>query len=373
MNLGFLDKASQVTPLLVRLYDSHKLYGLAKDKKPIARAELTTAISELLEMNLSHREGELIADVLIALLRQAEKDLRMALSERLSIFDNVPLRLILQLANDDIEVAEPVLSRSAVLGDLDLIYIVKSHGPEYWQAIARRHTLSDQVMDILIDTKDFETASVLVQNMNLTLTTHCISVLSELAQGSEEISVPLLQRDVVPAEVAQKLYEYVSQEMKSYIVENYDVDRSLIVGVIDEVVLDFQAEAQDAGEFVPGDEALKTVKRYSEKGLLTSKLMLGALKRGQIKEFIAMFSCFIKLDIETVIEILKQPSGQGLAVVCKAREIVKPDFISIYLLTNRMRNEGRMVDMSDMTRAIQYFESVKPDVARGIMNNSLEK
>ena len=128
MDLSFLDKSSDVTPLLVRLYDSHKLYGLAKDKKPLARAELMSIISDLLGMNLSPRESELIADVLIALMRQAEKDLRQALAERLSMLEKAPLRLILQISHDEIEIAAPVLRNSAVLGELDLIYIIKSKG-----------------------------------------------------------------------------------------------------------------------------------------------------------------------------------------------------------------------------------------------------
>src|SRR5262245_34641947 len=130
MDLSFLDKSSGVTPILVRLYDSHKLYGLAKDKKPMARAELTSAVSDLLDMDLSPRESELIADVLIALMRQAEKDLRLALAERLSVSDKAPLRLILQISNDDIDIAAPVLRNSNVLGDLDLIYIIKSKSAE---------------------------------------------------------------------------------------------------------------------------------------------------------------------------------------------------------------------------------------------------
>src|SRR5688572_4950053 len=119
MDLSFLDKSSGVTPLLVRLYDSHKLYRLAKDRKPFARAELTSTVSALLDVALSARETELVADVLIALMRQAEKDLRQALAEKLSILDQVPLRLVLQIANDEIDVAAPVLRNSPILGDLD--------------------------------------------------------------------------------------------------------------------------------------------------------------------------------------------------------------------------------------------------------------
>jgi len=151
MDLSFLDKSSNVTPLLVRLYDSHKLHGLAQDEKPLARVELVTAVSELLEMELSPRESELMADVMISLMRQAEVDLREALAERLAVLDNVPLRLVLQLSNDEIDVARPVLKKSTVLGDMDLIYIVKSKGPEYWQAIAQREEISNQVINLLSD------------------------------------------------------------------------------------------------------------------------------------------------------------------------------------------------------------------------------
>ena len=46
MDLSFLDKSSNVTPLLVKLYDSQQLHNLAKDEQPIARAELTSAVRD---------------------------------------------------------------------------------------------------------------------------------------------------------------------------------------------------------------------------------------------------------------------------------------------------------------------------------------
>ncbi|MGB4058291.1 MAG: DUF2336 domain-containing protein, partial [Alphaproteobacteria bacterium] len=193
MDLSLLDKSSGVTPILVRLYDSHKLYGLAKDKEPGARAELTSAVSALLEMKLSPREGELVADVLMSLMRQTEKDLRVAISEKLSVTDNVPLRLILQISNDEIDVAAPILRNSTVLGELDLAYIIKSKSAEYWREIASRKMLSDYVMNMLADTKDFDTAMALAKNMSVKLSEHVLVVLSDLAQKSEAIAAPLLR------------------------------------------------------------------------------------------------------------------------------------------------------------------------------------
>ena len=373
MDLSFLDKSSGVTPLLVRLYDSQKLYGLAKDKKPLARVELTSVVSDLLQMDLSPRESELISDVLIALLRQAEIDLRQALSERLAVMDGVPLRLILQIANDEISVAESVLKKSTVLGDLDLIYIIKAKGADYWPSIASRKSLSAQVMDILADTRDFDTAMALVDNKNITLTEHTATVLSDMAQGSEELATPLLRRDDITAAIAGRLYNYVGSELRKYIAETYPAEDNVIADSLDEIVLELTDAAVEGSEFAPTPNMLKAAERYKEKGLLTVKLMLGTLRRGQIQSFVAQFAKFSGMTPKTVEDILIQPNGQGLAVACKAFGVLKADFVSIYLLTNRVRNRGRMVDIKDMTRAVDYYNRIKPEVAIGIMNNSLDE
>lgn len=373
MDLSFLDKSSNVTPLLVKLYDSHKLHGLAKDNEPLARAELTSAVSELLEMDLSPKESELIADVLIGVMRQAQLDLREALAERLALFDNVPLRLVLKLANDEIEVAGPVLSQSPVLNDLDLIYIIKSKGPAYWQAIARRESMSNQLMNLLSDTRDIETAIALAENENILLTEHTLTTLSDLAQNSDALAMPLLRREEVDEDLAKALFQYVGEEIKSMIKREYGLFEGSIIESVDEVILDL-VEATDAvNEFIPTMSMLRAAGRYREKGLLTMKLMLGSLRRGQIQAFIAQFSKYTGLCPKTTLEIMSQSSGQGLAVACKAFEISKEDFVSIFLLTNRLRNHGHMVDLNDMTKAINYFNRIKREVARGIVENSMDE
>lgn len=369
MDLSFLDKSSGVTPLLVRLYDSQKLYGLAKDKKPLARAELTSAVSQLLEMQLSSRETELVADVLIALMRQAESELRQALAERLSIMDNVPLRVVLQISNDSIDVASPMLRNSPVLSDMDLIYIIKSKSTEYWQAIAARQSLSEHLVNLLADTRDFSTAVVLAENEGIKLTETAVSILSELAQGRDELASPLLRRDEVTNEIAVKLYHLAGQQLRQYIIENYKVGTDVLISTVDEVILEF-VEAVDAHNFVPTVNMIKTAERFHKKGLLTVSMMLGTLKRGQMQLFTAQLALFTGMAHQTVADILIQPSGQGLAVACRAFEIAKPDFISFYLLTNRVRNQGKMVDMKDIGRAIHYFDSIKTEVAKDIIKNS---
>jgi len=372
MDLSFLDKSSAVTPLLVKLYDGHKVYELAKDQKPIARTELTGAVVELLEMELSARESELIADVLIALMRQAEVDLRQAIADKLSVMENVPLRLVLQFANDDISVAGAVLRNSPILGDVDLLYIIKSKSTEYWREIASRQHLSDAVINTLADTRDIPTAVVLSENTDITLTNYAMDILAELALDEPLVAYPFLMREEITNEIASKLYRYVGEELKKYILEHHDLDQDQVIEAIDEIMVEFEDVIED-DDFIPSTSAMKAAERFESKDLLTTKLMLGTLKRGQLQSFIAQFAKFTDMDVQTVVEVLRQQSGQGLAVVCKAKDIIKADFISIFLLTNPMRGDSKVVDTNEMMRAIQYYERIDANMAKDIMKNSLGK
>ncbi len=372
MDLNFLDTSSKVTPMLVRLYDSHKLYGLAKDKQPEARDELGVAISELLELDLSSKESELVADVLIALMRQAEKDLRIALSERLSVVENVPLRLILQFANDEIDVASHVLRHSSVLGDMDLLYIIRSQSSSYWREIAHRQSMSDDVMQALAETEDLQTAINLTENENITLTENVLNTLCVLAQGEDSLAAPLLRRDEVTSEIANQLYHYVGESLKKYVSEHYGADTSHVAETIDEVVSEFHV-SEGQTNFMPNTVALNAADRFKEKGLLTVKLMVGTLKRGQISSFIAQLSRFTKLAPSVIHEMLLQENGQALAIVARAYNIAKPDFVSIFLMTNVMRSKSENISIKDMNKALRYFDRTEPEVAREIMLNSLEE
>ena len=215
MTFDVLERTPEVAPLLVRLYDTHNLYSLAGDKdSKEARAELTTVMADLLSINLSQRESELITDVMLALIKQAEADLKAALAERLSIMDHVPLRVILGLANDEITVAEPILRKSPLLHDMDLLYILQAKGVEHGRVIACREGLSATIIDMLADTHDFQIAVNLSGNNGITLTEHAYRIFADMARESEMLARPLLSREDLPQEIAGRLYQFVGDELK---------------------------------------------------------------------------------------------------------------------------------------------------------------
>jgi uncharacterized protein (DUF2336 family) len=370
------DKSPEVAPLLVKLYDSHRICALAKDDAPLAKLELTGAVADLLEVELSAKESELLSDVLIGLMRQAETDLREALSERLAALPNVPLRLALHIANDEISVAAPVLRRSPVLSDLDLLYIIKAQGSDYWQAIADRGDLSPQLVDALAGTKDQATAAILSANDRAKLTQHAVEILSEMARHSDAIARPLLMRPEIPESVARKLYAFVGQELKEYIRGYYglahEVESELEfaespMAAVEDVVLEFSTPKTGGSPYMPTEAMIMAADKFASFGTLTPQLMIQTLERGQIANFVAMFARFCGLPPKSVHDALRQPQPKSIAIACRAFNVMKQDFARMYLLTQTMRSKDRTVRHAELLALLSYFESIRPEMARKIV------
>lgn len=341
------------------------LYDLARDDHPQSRQQLTFTVSKILDTDLSYRETELLSDVLISLLKQAEKDFRLALSERFSVMDSIPLRLALHLANDEIEIAAPVLENSRVLGDFDLLYIIKSKPAEYWRAIAKRHGLSENVMEELANCDDFDTSLALVENTGITLNDTVMSILADKAQGYEQLALPLLRRDEVGEDIAQALYRYVGVEIRKFICENYDVNTAHVDQAVAQVKKEFGSDV--SREIEPEDYMIEAAQAHMDKGSLSVPVMLSALRRGHLRTFVAQISVFTGLSCSLISKVLSQGNGQGLAIIAKAYNFKKSDFVSMFMLTNKLWNYGRMVESRDLHRAIHYFDRIEQDKARALL------
>lgn len=344
------------------------LYDLARDRSVQSRTELAREICSILEADITVRESEMVADVLIDLLEEAGKSVRKTLACRLSLLESAPLRLILQLANDDIDVARPVLTTSPVLGDFDLMYIIKSQGSEYWKAIAVRKKLANQVTQMLAGTNDVETALTLLENEGVFLCETTMIALSDLAQQEEAIVTPLLERDEMSTEIAGTLYQYVGEELKQYIVDQYDIDKDQVTKSIEQIVEDsVESCSFFSKRAVPETRMIEAACAARDKGFLNVQMMIGTLRRGHAWSFVAQLSVFTELDSDVVTQILTQNNGQGLALIARAFDINKQDFISLFMLTGKFWKNGQFVHPNDIRQALKYFDKATREFALGVI------
>ena len=106
----------------------------------------------------------------LALVAEAERDIRARLAERLARADWAPPRLIETLANDDIEVARPVIAASPLLRDEALIRLITEATLAHRVEVAQRPRLSAAVVEAVLDRAEPAVLTALAGNTTADIT-----------------------------------------------------------------------------------------------------------------------------------------------------------------------------------------------------------
>lgn len=93
----------------------------------------------------SRRDLTQLQDLTLPLIDKISVDARRYAAAALSECSALPPELVKRLCDDVIEVAAPLLIKSATLSDVDLIALIGRHGEGHARAIARRHNLHPTV------------------------------------------------------------------------------------------------------------------------------------------------------------------------------------------------------------------------------------
>ena len=94
-----------------------------------------------------------------------ELGVRRDLAQRLAYRRDVPRDLVVSLANDEINVAYPVLVESVVLEDADLIAIAYNQPASHQIAVTLRERISPDVSGALIESRNVDVIDTLLRRL----------------------------------------------------------------------------------------------------------------------------------------------------------------------------------------------------------------
>jgi uncharacterized protein (DUF2336 family) len=117
------------------------LIELAKEPSSQKRRELLRQVTSIFMSHPDEIEGPEMAlydQVMSQLSADMEVMVRAEIANTLSSAKVAPLGLLRRLATDEIDVAEPILTRSKALSESDLLHIVQTKGQEHMRAVSRR-------------------------------------------------------------------------------------------------------------------------------------------------------------------------------------------------------------------------------------------
>ncbi len=349
--------------------ESIYLFQLARDRSPAGRKVFAKEISGVfLEHypSLTREERALMFDILHQLVHDVDMRLRAVVSEHIAKLPDVPRNLARILANDAIEVAFPILSMSDALLDQDLIEVIRNRTIEHQLAITERSSISGQVADSLVGAGDDDVICSLLKNTNADISSATMEYLVEESKRISAYQEPILHRADLAPELAERMFRWVSTALRQYILDNYDLDQAHVDEILENAVLDeiLSASSQEKRHRAPG----KLTAALDEDGAVTPELMVDALGTGEVRLFTALFRRLTGIRESTVMEMLFELEGKGLAIGCKAAGLNKVVFHSIFVLSRKGREQALETLRRDLRGLLTLYDAMTRETARKVVN-----
>lgn len=349
--------------------DLTELLNLARDRSSEGRRTLVATIGDLFEgqgETLTERERALMTDILNKLISEVETAVRRELSQRLAAREDAPRELILMLANDEIEVARPILLASEILKDADLIEIIRHRSMQHQLSIAMRRKVSEAVSDALIEAGHVDVIKALLDNPKSRLSHAAMEYLVEESRRVDTYQEPLVHRSDLPQTLARRMCLWVSAALRSHILATHEIDPTELDDLLEAIISDSTNDGFGR-EDMPESAARELARTYREEEELTPEFLVKVLREGEVALFEALFAEMSGLRMRLIRRVVYEPGGEGLVIVCRALKIEKPVFTSIFLMSRKGRPGDQKVDPDELSRVLVLFDRVKPAAAEAVL------
>jgi len=328
---------------------AHDLISLARSRETGDRERLLLAVTDLCDSSPDTRRPEvqgLLDNVFMALVVEAERDIRKVLAERLSGTDWAPKALINVLALDEIDIARPIIARSPLLQDQDLIRLLIEATIEHQIEVARRPDLSARVVDAVIDRAEPAVLTALVGNASAQITESGMERLVESSRRIAALRSPLARHPKLTKMLAEQLYGWVGQALRAAIADRFRIDSE----ALDQAIADAVRAAQTAN----GEERQVLLSRDGEReemerrliakleaaGQLRPGYLVRALKERKLSLFENAMAALGGFSVADVRAAIDAPSPEPLALACAAVGIDRVVFPTVLSLVREL-NAGR--------------------------------
>ena len=100
---------------------------------------------------------------------------------------------------------------------------------------------------------------------------------------------------------------------------------------------------------------------------ITPDFLIQVLRQGEIALFEALFGKLSGLPAPRLQRVLYDSGGDGLAIACRALDMPKSSFATIFLLSRKKSAGQSIVDPRDLSRTLQLFDRASPEAAKQVV------
>ena len=321
-----------------------ELLALASSRSADDRQRLLLKVTALCESNPPPpKVAPLLSDIFLALTAQAERDIRLALSERIAGVDWAPPALINMLALDEIEIARPVITSSPLLQNADLIRLLIEATLEHQIAVARRPKLARPVVDTIVDRAEPVTMTALASNRTADIGEEAMRKLVDHSRRIAGLRAPLTRHPRLNEQLAQQLYQWVGQALRQSIGERFRIDDAQL----NAAVQDAAAKAVGSPEWramsarmtedrTRIDAERRLVEKLQAAGQLRPGLLVRALREQRFELFEQTLAVLGGFSEAQVHQAIRAPTAEPLYLACIAVGVDKAVFASLLVEVRKL-------------------------------------
>jgi uncharacterized protein (DUF2336 family) len=298
---------------------------------------------------INHPDSEA---VLMLILDDPSYAVRYVLAESFAGFEYAPRHIIVGLANQTSDISIPVLSRSLLLTDADLIDCLAIGDNAIQSAIALRNEVSAPISAALAEVGCINAVDLLLKNSGATLSSSSLARIAERFGDDNYIRELLLQREDLPVAVRHLLVVNISADLMKF-VESCGMTegaraRRLMMDASEHATIKLTQSICEA-------QAIELADTLRRKKQLTPSLLLRSLLCADLKLFEAALSLLAHIPVEQIQSLLRQKHGTSFIAIYRRAQMPKSleiAFKTAYLGAIEALKASYKNEYSTLSRAI---------------------
>ena len=313
---------------------------------------------------LNNQQIEVFDDVLGRLTRSIEGKAIAELSRRLGPIGNAPPQLVRQLARDeDIDVADPVLTQSPRLANTDLIEIANTKSHAHLLAISARSQLDSAVTDVLLHKGDKQVRYQLATNSGARFSEAGFATLVNHSEHDGQLAEKVGLRLDLPLQLLRQLIIRATEAVRARLLalagpESREHIRRVLNTVSEE--LGSQVGIPQERDYA---EAQLFVSSLHKNGDLNEATLVAFAKSHRLLEAIAALSLLCSASCELVANLLRSEHREAFLVPCKAAGLKWSTVTALMIAVSGVRT---MSDQ-DFDKARADYSKLQPASAQRVL------
>ncbi|WP_426435001.1 DUF2336 domain-containing protein [Bradyrhizobium genosp. P] len=329
------------------------------------RVETLRRVTDLFingSVDYSDEQIGLFDDVFQCLLEHIESSAKALLSNRLAPIDSAPPRTIRTLAFDDlIEVAGPVLARSARLDDDALIETARSKSQAHLLAISTRTALSSAVTDVLVLRGNDEVIQSTVNNPGAEFTERGFTRLVSRAGGDDNLSTCVGLRPSIPRHLYLKLVAKASDTVRQRL-EAANPQQAKEIPI---AVKEATRRARSAPGAVTSDTTIAhaLIKSLYDDGRLDEFQLAAFAEAGKFDETNASLAALASVTVGIAENMMIETRAEGVMILAKVSGLSWSTVRAII----HLRDEISGGEPTDLQACKDTYERLRPSTAQQVL------